>query len=200
PNQAKWNACAIVVAGGKSRRMGRDKSMLVWNGVPLIQRTVETLAPRFESIIISTNTPEAHAFLNVPMVRDAYPDRGPMGGIVSALEASEFDANFVVACDIPMIPVDLIARLYQAFGESGVATPVNAGRYEPLFAWYRKSTAHAMCEAMLRGELKLQDFLARCDAATVEVPAGTLANVNTPEDWAGLIDRPDRIDPADRQS
>lgn len=188
PTQPRWNACAIVLAGGKSRRMGADKSMMMWDAIPLIQRIVETLAPMFAQVLVSTNTPETHAFLRVPMVRDAYPDCGPMGGIASTLEASAHDANFVIACDIPAIPVALMEQLYAMLADREAAVPICAGRYEPLFAWYRKSIAGPMRDELERGDLKLQKFLAAHRVATVEVREGAIANVNTPEDLARAKD------------
>lgn len=181
-SQPPWHAAAIVLAGGKSRRMGEDKSLLPWNGLPLVQQAVETLAPLFGTVLLSTNAPEAHEFLGVPMVRDRYPDCGPIGGIASALEASAYDVNFVIACDIPVIPATLIADLERILGDLEAAVPLCDARYEPLFAWYRRSILKPMATAIRSGQLKLQDFLATRPVATLPVPTGTLYNLNTPED------------------
>lgn len=176
------DACAIVLAGGRSRRMGVDKSLLLLEGVPMIQRIVDRLRPAFAQIIVSTNTPDAHAFLGLPMTVDEYADCGPMGGIASALHASGHDANFVVACDIPAVHLQLVDRLYRNLERADASVPVTQGRFEPLFAWYRKTLLVALRDALKRGEYRMQDLLARHRVATLEVPEDTLINLNTPED------------------
>jgi len=95
------NATAIVMAGGESRRMGRDKSLLAVGGHPIIQSICEQLRGHFGEILISANEPEKLAFLGLNVVPDRIPGQGPLMGIACALEASRSNLNFVVAGDIP---------------------------------------------------------------------------------------------------
>ncbi|NCU32376.1 MAG: molybdenum cofactor guanylyltransferase, partial [Candidatus Moranbacteria bacterium] len=109
----KEKATAIVLAGGKSSRMGEDKSLLPVNGRPLIAHIVDQLRDRFDEIIIGANDPEKYAFLNLPVVTDIEKDKGPLMGIYSCLNASTNDVNFVTACDIPVMNTKLISDMLQ---------------------------------------------------------------------------------------
>lgn len=179
-----WPACAIVLAGGSSRRMGTDKSMLLCDGVPIIERLVRRLAPYFDAMLLSTNQPETHAFLGVPMVADTVADAGPMGGILSALECFGYDANFVIACDIIDPPHELIAELHMRLNGHDAALPWVTGedRFEPLCGWYNRRIAVDMRGAIDASAYKLQDFLRTHDVATLPIADGSLTNLNTPAD------------------
>jgi molybdenum cofactor guanylyltransferase len=184
-----FDACAIIVAGGESRRMGRDKSMLPYRGAPLIQHLVRALAPHFSDLIVSTNSLETHSFLDLPLVPDRVPGRGPMGGIYSAVDASVYDMNFVVACDVIQPSTELIARLLAALPGHEAAVPVIAGSdcLEPLFAAYGKAILPAMHTALEQGQYKLQVFLRSRPVKTVTIAAGMLTNINTAEDYTGMV-------------
>jgi molybdopterin-guanine dinucleotide biosynthesis protein A len=136
----KEKATAIVLAGGKSSRMGKDKSLLPVNGRPLIAHIVDQLRDRFDEIIIGANDPEKYAFLNLPVVADIEKDKGPLMGIYSCLKASTNDVNFVTACDIPVMNTKLISNMLQLAAGVDMVLPVgDENKYEPLFAIYNKS-------------------------------------------------------------
>lgn len=133
-------ATAIVLAGGKSSRMGEDKSLLPVNGKPLIAHIVDQLRDRFDEIIIGANDPEKYAFLNLPVVTDIEKDKGPLMGIYSCLKASSNEVNFITACDIPVMNTKLIGDMIQMADGVDMVLPVgNENKYEPLFAIYNKS-------------------------------------------------------------
>lgn len=133
-------ATAIILSGGKSRRMGRDKSLLEIDGLPMIGRIVAALRPHFDEILISANEVEKYHFLGLPVIPDEQPDQGPLRGILSCLKRSSNDLNFVIACDVPEPDPELIAVLIdQANGFDVVMPQLDDGRYEPLIAVYRKS-------------------------------------------------------------
>ena len=158
--------------------------MLLSDGVPLIERLVRRLTPHFDAMLLSTNQRETHAFLGVPMVADTFPDAGPMGGIVSALERSRHEANFVIACDIVDPPHELIAELHMLLNGHDAALPwvAEEDRYEPLCGWYRKGIAVPMREVLENGARKMQDLLRQLDVATFPIVPGALTNLNTPAD------------------
>lgn len=133
-------ATAIVLAGGKSSRMGEDKSLLPVNGKPLIASIVDQLRDRFDEIIIGANDPEKYAFLKLPVVTDIEKGRGPLMGIYSCLKASSNEVNFITACDIPVMNTTLIGDMIQLAEGVDMVLPVGAeNKYEPLFAVYNKS-------------------------------------------------------------
>jgi len=181
----KWTllekATAIIMAGGGSRRMGTDKSMLTIEGRPIIQKTCERLANCFEQILISANQADKFAFLGFNVVPDKVPEQGPLMGIASALEASANELNFVVACDIPRIELGDVRRiLFEAVNsKADIIVPVTSeGKYEPLFAVYRKSALKAINKVLSSGGRKVSDVFDLCKVKKVELGA-SLVNLNT---------------------
>ncbi len=181
----KWTllekATAIIMAGGCSRRMGADKSMLPIEGRPIIERTCQRLVVCFEQILISSNESDKFAFLGFDVVPDKVPGQGPLMGIVSALEASANDINFVVACDIPRIELGYVRRiLFEAVkNEADIIVPTTGdGRYEPLFAIYRKSAIKAINKVLSSGGRKISEVFDHCRIKKVDLGV-VLVNLNT---------------------
>jgi len=181
----KWTlvekATAIIMAGGGSRRMGTDKSMLPVEGRPIIERTCRRLAACFEQVLISANEVEKFAFLGFEIVPDNVPGQGPLMGIASALEASVNEINFIVACDIPDIEQGNIRRILSeaADGDADIIVPaIGNGMYEPLFAVYRKSVLEAMNKVLSSGGRKISDVFDLCRVRKVDL-GSSLVNLNT---------------------
>lgn len=185
-------ATAIVMAGGRSSRMGTDKAMIEIDGVPLIQRLVRWLAPRFDEVLISARNPDDYAFLGHRVIADRTPDQGPLHGLACALQASAHDLHMVVPCDLPDIPLALMARLLREAANSDVVVPIDSdGRAEPLFAAYRRSALPAVQAALERGDRRMISFHRDCRVTMVPLPQGqSPANLNTPESLEAL--RPER--------
>jgi len=181
----KWTlvekATAIIMAGGGSRRMGTDKSMLPIEGRPIIERTCRRLAACFEQVLISANEADKFAFLGFEVVPDKVPEQGPLMGIASALEASTNEINFVVACDIPDIETSYVRRILSeaAGSDADIIVPTTGnGRYEPLFAVYRKSALEAIHKVLSSGGRKISDVFNLCKVRNVDLGA-SLVNLNT---------------------
>jgi len=180
-------ATAIILAGGRSSRMGADKSLLSVDGQPIIERICERLAGRFDRILISANEPEKLAFLGLEIVADKIPGQGPLMGIASALEASSSELNFVVACDIPHIHIGLVEEMLAEADRSGadvVVPTTGSEEYEPLFAVYRKSTLEAINKVLASGGRRISDIFALCRVKYVRLTdAEWLRNLNTPAEY-----------------
>jgi molybdopterin-guanine dinucleotide biosynthesis protein A len=181
----KWTlqekATAIIMAGGSSRRMGTDKSMLEIKGRPIIERTCKRLAGCFEQILISTNELDKFKFLGFQIVPDKVPEQGPLMGIASALEASGNEINFVIACDIPQIEIRDVRRILTeaVSSDADITVPVSSdGKYEPLFAVYRKSALNAINKVLSSGGRKISDVFNLCKVKKVELGLN-LVNLNT---------------------
>jgi len=183
------NATAIVLAGGQSKRMGAEKSLLPFLGRPLIQHICEQLRPHFRETLIASNSAGKLAFLNLPVIPDEVPRQGPLRGITSALAASRHDFNFVIACDIPRVDYALLGLLFQEAQGCDCAVPLTReGHYEPLFAVYRKSALPAMRYALEIGERRVVAGLRRCRVRTIVVPDRRwLDNINTVGDYQRLM-------------
>lgn len=181
----KWalreKATAIVLAGGTSKRMGIDKSMLPVKGRPIIENICEQLRSGFEKLLISTNERNKFSFLGFEVVSDRVSGKGPLMGIASTLVASDNELNFVVACDIPHIRMTFIRRMLSQAAQGGadIVVPMTRdGQCEPLYAVYRKSVVRIMNEALSKDHRKLTDIFARCEVEFVELKA-SLPNLNT---------------------
>ena len=180
-------ATAIIMAGGGSGRMGTDKRLLQIDGRPMIENIRDQLCGRFNRIIISANDPEKLRFLGLEVVPDRIPRQGPLMGIASALEASRSELNFVVACDIPHIDIDLVEQML-AEAESGgadVVIPITSGgRHEPLFAVYRRSVLEIANNVLASGERRISEIFGLCKVKYVTlVDPDRPANLNTQAEY-----------------
>ena len=98
----------IILAGGKSSRMGVNKSFLKLGNETIIERTSNLMKTLFKDVIIVTNSPEEYAFLQIPLYTDVYRGKGPLGGIHSGLIYSKTETNFIISCDMPLVTKNLI--------------------------------------------------------------------------------------------
>lgn len=192
---------AAVLAGGRSQRMGVDKTMLLFDGEPLVRRVAETVASVCEHVVVVTNRPEVMESAGLPssvrILTDEVAYQGPLGGLVTALAAAEDEWVLAVAADMPWLEPSVIRTLWDARDGAQMVLPVSEKGPEPLLALY-----HASClpEARRILESGRRRLIAIAPAVkTVEVPLDafkgvdpglrSIVNVNTPED---LLDSRDR--------
>jgi molybdopterin-guanine dinucleotide biosynthesis protein A len=183
----------VILAGGKSRRMGGSpKALLPFGGRSLIEHITETLRSVLPDCLVVTNTPELYASLGLPMVGDVFPEGGSLGGIYSGLRAASGDAAFCVACDMPFLSAPLVAYLAGRANEADVVIPDAAGELQTLHAVYGRACLRPMERRLRAGQLKVVGFfddvrVLRVPADAVERvidPAIAFMNLNTPEDLA----------------
>jgi len=187
----KWtlleNATAIIMAGGGSRRMGTDKSMLTINSRPIIEIICEQLRGNFEQILISANDANKFAFLGFEVIPDKVSGQGPLMGIASTLEASSSELNFIVACDIPHIELRYVRKILAEADETkaDIVIPISYnGQHEPLFAIYRKSALDAINKVLLSGGRKIADVFPLCNVRYIEFDnTDWLINLNTLDEY-----------------
>lgn len=187
---AKFAACAAIMAGGKSSRMGTNKALLDFQGQPLIARIACQFAAWFEQVVLVTNTPAVYSFLGLPSAGDRIPGLGPLGGIEAALQASRHPLTFMAACDMPFLNHDLIRYLLELGRDADVVVPMPAGEYEPMHAVYGQACLPAVRASLDSGVYKIVRFYDQVRVRTV--PDAELArfgdvaqlffNCNTPED------------------
>ena len=180
----KWvmqeQATAIIMAGGDSRRMGMDKSVLAINGKPMVEIIAEQLRTSFSQTLISANDAEKFAFLGLQIVPDRIQGQGPLMGIASALEASANEVNFVVACDIPHIDLTYVRKMLSRAKGADIVIPRSRDKeYEPLFAVYNKSALEAINKVLRTGGRKISDVFTRCKVSYIELKADCFTNLNT---------------------
>jgi molybdopterin-guanine dinucleotide biosynthesis protein A len=193
PIRPKILLTAVLLAGGESRRMGRDKAGVELNGVPLWKHQLRLLQSLdLEEYVISGRSDGPYAEAGVPIIPDVLSGCGPLAGIVTTLEASKLEGILVLAVDTPFVPVEFLIKLRdRAASALRSVIPQIGNAFEPLVAVYLKD---ALCVARTRlaaGDLKLQDLaeslIAKDLAIAHPVPfeqRGYFRNLNTPGDLA----------------
>ena len=175
----------FVLAGGRSTRMGRDKALLPSGPHTLLEQIAASVREAAGSVTL-IGPPERYAFLGFPVLADAVESQGPLGGLLTALEATSADWNLIVACDMPGLTADFLKSILAAAELAGkdCLAPVTTRGVEPLCAVYHRRVAAAAKYALHHKHLKMQDFLRSIDTAEWPVAdSGVLRNVNTPEEW-----------------
>ncbi|ADU51573.1 molybdopterin-guanine dinucleotide biosynthesis protein A [Thermaerobacter marianensis DSM 12885] len=194
-------ASGIILAGGESRRMGRDKAMLPTAQGPLLLHVARTLAATCAEVLVVDRPPGRYRHLGLPLVLDRFPGRGPLAGLHAGLEAMTYPYGLVVACDMPgLAPAVARFLVEQALAAERRGSPVDAvvplrnGRPEPLLAVYARRLA-PVAEALLeQGSRPLRALLEapgvrviwvdEADLRQVDPDLRSLVNVNTPAEWA----------------
>jgi len=176
----------LAVCGGRSSRMGVDKSQLQYFGIPQADRVVNVLSPLCEEVFLSCNSSQSGDFKNHKIITDlpAYQDIGPMAALLSAFETYP-KADFLIAgCDYPFITTEIFRGFLSSIQKGPIAAAFYnaAGKYEPLLAWYAKETAPLLFERFESGQYSLQHFLREINAEKY-IPGSEkiMLSVDTPE-------------------
>ncbi len=180
-----FNASAIILAGGKSRRMGENKSLMDYNGVPMIEHIYNQLTGKFNEIFIGSNDIDSYQFLNLKIVKDQKENCGPLMGIMSSVAESANDLNFVVACDIPQIKISFLEEMFDQTNDYDIVMPVtNGDKYETLFAIYRKSIIKPAQGILDCGKRRIIELFKYVNVKFIEMPKNDwYANINTIDDY-----------------
>lgn len=194
----------VIQAGGESRRMGRSKATVPFQGKPLICRLVERLSPVADELIITTNEPENLGFLatefpelTIKLVRDAFDYRGALPGLYTALQAASNPFVATVACDMVCASSRLVNAEVTELIKTGAdaVVPRNKNGFEPFHAVYRKEACFpAVAKLIDEGSKRASDMFERIDIAPFSMaqvrqaePEGwCFANANTPDELALL--------------
>ena len=190
-------ATAIVLAGGKSSRMGTPKALLLFDDEPLIVHVVATLRHLFAEIVVVAAPGQDLPSMPVTVVRDEVAYKGPVGGICYGLCAASGDVSFVTACDSVFLRSNLISHLVSRISLHDVVVPYWQGRLQPLHAVYRRSVLPLLEEQLARGELRpvyLFDKVRTLAVDEEEIrrfdPEGSsFFNMNTPADYEEALSR-----------
>ena len=188
----------VVLAGGASRRMGQDKAALALDGEPLLSRVVRLLEAALGQPVMVIGPPERAALApGARVVPDARPGLGPLGGIVSALQAASTPHIFVAACDMPFLRPALVRYVASlAFGYD-VVVPRSARGTEQLCAVYEQGCVAAIqarlaasdrAVAPLYAQVRTRE-VAPAEWAAYDPDGRSFININTPEEWAHVLER-----------
>jgi molybdopterin-guanine dinucleotide biosynthesis protein A len=159
---------AVVLAGGGSQRLGFDKSLLELGGEPLLKQILQRLAELSDDRLVVANRRQELAHLQVPIIADARPGMGPLGGIYSGLRAMRHERGLFVACDMPFLNVRLLQYMVQQCPEFDVVIPRIGDDTEALCAIYSRACLHAIADLLDHGQMRIVDFFPQVRVHYVE--------------------------------
>jgi molybdenum cofactor guanylyltransferase len=196
--EVKSEIAGFVLAGGESSRMGRDKGLLEFDGVPLLVRTVRLVEAAAGPAAVIAG-PEEYGSLGLRVIADDWPGAGPLGGIATALRASKAPWNLVVACDLPYLTEEWLRHLIgrALSSRADAVLPMNERGAEPLCAVYHRSGQPAICAALARGTRKVTEGLQGLCIDSIEPSEWKafdsdgmlLKNMNSPVDYEEAVAR-----------
>lgn len=185
---------AVILAGGMSRRMGRDKAALPFGDETMLSRLVRIYRPHFDLIAVSVNTAGRFDTYGAMEVVDRHPGDGPLAGLEAAFLDTGADLIFLTGTDLPLGDAALALHLVEARGEHDVCLIRSEKGPEPLFAVYSSSCLKAIQTALAQGRRSMFSLLQQVD--TLEIPAESLTefpvrqvltNVNDPVEYARVL-------------
>ncbi len=182
-----------ILAGGTSRRMGRDKSLLPLGDLPLIGHVARVLRSRFHRIIIVSDFPDKYRFLDLPTIPDLYKGIGPLGGIHAALSYAQTQLVFTASCDIPLVPPQLVDYLLDVDSPERTRLPLHNGVLQPLFGLYEKRLLPSIEAHVVNKQYSVAGVLRESGFAQVEITpqlpffsSDIFCNANSPDDFARI--------------
>jgi len=189
------DAAEVILAGGKSSRMGRPKALLLFDGEPLIAHVVRKLGNIFPEIIVVAAPDQELPPLPVKLARDDVAYQGPVSGIYHGLKASTREICFVTSCDAPFLNLALVSHLLSQISDFDVVVPFWQERFQPLHAVYRSSVAPLLKDQLERGELRpifLYDKVRtrkidECEIPRLDPEGLSLLNMNSPADYDAAL-------------
>jgi len=189
------DAAAVILAGGKSSRMGRPKALLLFDGEPLIAHVVRKIGNIFPEIIVVAAPDQELPPLPVKLARDDVAYQGPVSGIYHGLKASTREICFVTSCDAPFLNLALVSHLLSQISDFDVVVPFWQERFQPLHAVYRSSVAPLLKDQLERGELRpifLYDKVRtrkidECEIPRLDPEGLSLLNMNSPADYDAAL-------------
>ena len=188
-------ASAAILAGGQASRFGgRDKSALIVEGLPILDRQMAALSQVADEVMLVVGEQMPAPRADVRIVRDRVSASGPLGGLDAALAAARHDTLVLLACDMPFVTERLLRHLLALTPGADAVVPRTERGYHPLCAAYTRACQPAIAAHLARGQLRMVEFLADVRVRVVggdELAAlgdhhRLLANINTPAEYDGL--------------
>jgi molybdopterin-guanine dinucleotide biosynthesis protein A len=183
----------VILAGGKSRRMGGvDKGLLDFLGRPMVGHVLQRLAPQVDEILINANREvERYQALGYPVIEDDIGDfAGPLAGLHKGMRMAKHPYVLMVPCDSPLLPMNLVKRLMHGLIErdADLAVAKTGAQAHPVFCLCRKSLLPGLENFLASGGRKIDAWYSNLEVAEISFNdnAQAFANINTPEELLGL--------------
>lgn len=176
---------AIILAGGKSSRMGEDKGLVLLNGKPMVEHLMELFRSLSIDVIIISNNPVYERF-NVPVFEDVIKEKGPLAGIYTGLLNVETEKNIIVSCDVPCLSSYLIEMLLSSSVDHLISVLSYQHKIHPLIGVYSKSLTVDLLKEIQDNNLRVADFVKKNQSNIVELDEQKFEkevyNINTKEE------------------
>jgi molybdopterin-guanine dinucleotide biosynthesis protein A len=182
----------VLLAGGKSRRMGEDKRYLVVGEQTLLERGLGVLRSIFQEVLVVIAQDGPPLGVDARVVRDLVPDCGSLGGLYTGLTQATAPCIFVVACDMPFLDQAVIAQFTSRRATADIVMAKLAARLHPMHALYGKRCLPAVEQMIRARQLKIQEmvshaslrvqYVTEADLLTIDPSWHSFQNVNTPVD------------------
>lgn len=182
----------IILSGGKSTRMGKNKALIEVEGIPIIERIYALFKRLFQEVWIITDQQELFAGLDAKFHGDLIPNLGAIGGLYTGLVLASFPHSFCVACDMPFLREPLIDYLLRQRGGFAAVVPRTSDGWQPLHAVYSKTCIKPIEELLAQKKTKIIDVYPMISLRVVEEDEfrtldplnESFLNINTPGDLA----------------
>lgn len=179
----KKHITGIILAGGKSSRIGSDKGFLLLKNKPFIQHIIDAMQPLVQNITIVSNNPDYDIF-KLKRVNDLIKNSGPLAGLYTGLHYSNTENNLVLSCDVPLINTETLKNLTnQIENNIDVIQLESKGKSMPLIAMYKKHCENKLFELLQQGERRLRVAVNTFKVNTIvlsETSEKFTKNINTP--------------------
>lgn len=179
----------ILIAGGKSERMGKDKALLFYRGKTFADQALKLLSLFCDRVVISsqhTDWPDTYE-----VIKDIYPVIGPIAGLHAGLKVSKTVFNLVLPCDLPLMEAGTLNRLVDGIGKSDAAIFRHEKFAEPLCGVYTSGSLPVIESQIVKGLYSLQELLSKLSVHYIDADENAmkhLRNINTPADYSTLTD------------
>jgi molybdenum cofactor guanylyltransferase len=184
----------IVLAGGRSSRMGEDKSLMKLNGKSLVEFSIDALKPLCDKVVISSNN-LIYDFTGCEVWPDELPGQAPIIGIYSCLRRSDTEINIFLSCDMPLMSTLMVRYLLVKSADSDITVPIHEnGQIEPLCGIYKKSSIDVLKEFIDKDNYRLNECIRAASYQFIpvdsQIPCNSpnlFLNINTPSDFGYLL-------------
>ncbi len=183
------NITGIILAGGRSSRMGSEKGLVLLDGKPFIRHIIEAIQPLVSELLIVSSNADYDTF-NIKRVEDIIPNAGPIAGLHAGLTHAKTKNSLVVSCDVPLLTTEFLQQLIHADQEDYDIIQYEAkGKTIPLIASYKKRCAKKCIELLNNDERRLQKLVSELNVKTIPVLENEhhlVTNINTQEDLKAI--------------
>ena len=187
----KKDITGIILAGGKSTRMGTDKGFLILENKSFVQYSIDALQPLVSDILIVSDNPDYDTF-GFKRINDITKNAGPVSGIYSGLEASSTKYNLILSCDIPLITSEILKKLIEGIDKTSEIIQIESnGKTMPLIALYKRQCKETFSRLLLEDERRLRVAVNQCDVKNITINIeehSTTTNINTKDEFKQLED------------